>query len=156
MSTKEQTAAIEELERLLREHRVEGELAERLRSLFGPPVEPEQSSTRSRERFPPTRDGRGLAPHPARNAQQITPPARPPGAQPNPPPAPTANRNNFSLSALARALSASRSRHRSRISGSCSSASNSMPLFSAPTGESRSWQRREQRRLASSMAFICC
>ena len=45
---------------------------------------------------------------------------------------------------LARALSASNSRHRSRISGSCSSASNSIPLLSAPTGDSRSWHRREQ------------
>ena len=35
---------------------------------------------------------------------------------------------------------ASSSRHWSRISGSCSSASSSMPLLSAPTGDIRSWQ----------------
>ena len=53
-----------------------------------------------------------------------------------------------------RALSASRSRQRARISGSCSSASSSMPLLSAPTGDSRSWHRREQSRLANSWDFI--
>ena len=51
-----------------------------------------------------------------------------------PPAAPKASRKNLSLLAEARALSASRSRQRARISGSCSSASNSMPLLSAPTG----------------------
>ena len=58
------------------------------------------------------------------------------------------------LLADARALSSSSSRHFSRISGSVSSVSSSMPLLSAPTGDIRSWQSREQSRLASSTAFI--
>jgi len=74
MTTKQQSAAMEELDRLLEEHRVEGELADRLRALFGPPVAAEQSSTR--ERFPPTRDSRGLAQDLARIAEQMTQPAR--------------------------------------------------------------------------------
>ena len=48
---------------------------------------------------------------------------------------------------------ASSSRHFSRISGSVSSASSSIPLLSAPTGDMRSWQSREQRRLARSTAI---
>ena len=59
-------------------------------------------------------------------------------SEPKPPAAPKARRKNFSLSAAALALSASKSMHRCRISGSCSSASNSRPLFMAPTGLKRS------------------
>ena len=51
-------------------------------------------------------------------------------------------------------LSARSSRHFSRMSASVSSASSSIPLLSAPTGDMRSWQRREQSRLARSTAFI--
>ena len=71
---------------------------------------------------------------------------------PNPPAAPKARRKNFNLSAAAFALSASKSMHRRRISGSCSSANSSRPLFIAPTGLNRSWHRREQRRLAKSIS----
>ena len=71
-----------------------------------------------------------------------------------PPAAPNASRKNLSLFAEARALSPSRSRQRARISGSCSSARSSMPLLSAPTGDRRSWQSREQSREANSCDFM--
>ena len=75
-------------------------------------------------------------------------------ASPNPPAAPKASRKNLSLLADARALSASSSRQRARISGSCSSASSSMPLFNAPTGLNRSWHSREHSRLAKSTVLL--
>ncbi len=76
-----------ELDALLREHGVEGDLAERLRALLseGPSASAERSSTRSRS-MPPTRDGRSIADErgPAagrrsfeRIGEQITQPARP-------------------------------------------------------------------------------
>jgi formylglycine-generating enzyme required for sulfatase activity len=84
-----------ELEALLREHGVEGELADRLRALVGevPPREGsegsnEQSQSRARPAVPPTRDGHAIAAeraegHTARRAsiarlgELVTHPARP-------------------------------------------------------------------------------
>ncbi len=66
-----------ELEALLREHGIEGSVAERLRALLGrtaPKID--ESSTRARVAFPATRDGRQLAGGLERLAQQMTQPAR--------------------------------------------------------------------------------
>jgi serine/threonine-protein kinase len=80
------------LEALLREHGIEGALAERLRALFGVPAPREdQSSTRARSAFPATRDHRvdpvvlaAQMTQPARRAarEHDATPAAPPGAAP--------------------------------------------------------------------------
>src|SRR3546814_12320599 len=70
------------------------------------------------------------------------------------PPRSTRTDTLFPYTTLFLSLSPSSSRQRARISGSCSSARSSRPLLSALTGLNRSWQRREQSRLANSTGLI--